>query len=129
MRDEQPDLSEELGHLYLGPQSKSRYVSPDFFAMISQEVCPRVAILGVFLLTFQRLQRSISYFNSNSSTLLTPNCMSGGRSMNLAQYKTDFIVRILRVLMIPLGLITRLLQDSCAVIFSPCHHRGRYKTA
>ncbi|PVH78812.1 hypothetical protein DL98DRAFT_236184 [Cadophora sp. DSE1049] len=26
------------GHLYLGPQSKSRYVSPDFFALISQEV-------------------------------------------------------------------------------------------
>jgi len=27
------------GHLYLGPQSKSRYVSPDFFALISQEAC------------------------------------------------------------------------------------------
>ncbi|CZR63089.1 uncharacterized protein PAC_12986 [Phialocephala subalpina] len=31
-------LSNNLGHLYIGPQSKSRYVSPDFFAMISQEI-------------------------------------------------------------------------------------------
>ncbi|KAK0100344.1 hypothetical protein ONS96_007624 [Cadophora gregata f. sp. sojae] len=34
-----PGGQDELnGHLYLGPQSKSRYVTPDFFAMISQEV-------------------------------------------------------------------------------------------
>jgi hypothetical protein len=31
------DLRSQLGHLYVGPQSKSRYVSAGFFAMISQE--------------------------------------------------------------------------------------------
>ncbi|KAH9216519.1 fungal-specific transcription factor domain-containing protein [Leptodontidium sp. 2 PMI_412] len=29
---------QDIGHLYLGSQSDSRYVSPDFFALISQEV-------------------------------------------------------------------------------------------
>src|SRR6266536_62772 len=46
------DLSDQLGHLYLGPQSKSRYVSPDFFAMVSQEVCLLYRLTVGSLLTF-----------------------------------------------------------------------------
>ena len=46
------DLSDQLGHLYLGPQSKSRYVSPDFFAMVSQEVCLLYSLTVGSLLTF-----------------------------------------------------------------------------
>lgn len=38
-------LSNNLGHLYVGSQSSSRYVSPDFFAMISQEVSANVTCL------------------------------------------------------------------------------------
>jgi hypothetical protein len=34
---ERQNLRGQMGHLYLGPQSKSRYVSPDFFARIGQE--------------------------------------------------------------------------------------------
>ena len=51
------DMSDELGHLYLGPQSKSRYISPDFFAMISQEVRLLNSLTVGPLLTFRRLQK------------------------------------------------------------------------
>ena len=32
---ERQDIRDQIGHLRLGPQSKSRYISPDFFAMRS----------------------------------------------------------------------------------------------
>ncbi|KAF8860231.1 hypothetical protein BDZ45DRAFT_724757 [Acephala macrosclerotiorum] len=42
-------LSNNLGHLYVGPQLKSRYVSPDFFAMISQEVSVDISEINYLL--------------------------------------------------------------------------------
>jgi hypothetical protein len=84
------DISDELGHLYLVPQSKSRYVSPDFFAMISQEV-RLIYILSVgSLLTLCRSQKSIIYSSSNSNTLLIPSSMFCGRS-KITHCKMDHI--------------------------------------
>ena len=57
----------QLGHLYVGPQSKSRYVSAGFFAMISQEARLLCRTSAIFLLTLRRLQKLITCSSSNSN--------------------------------------------------------------
>ena len=120
--DKEQDLSDELGHLYLGPQSKSRYVSPDFFAMISLEVGLLHSILVESPLTLHRLQKSIICSSSNSNTLLTPSFMFE-QMTQMTHYKLDHIVGALSALMTR-GLIARPLQDNSAAIFSPCRRHG-----
>jgi hypothetical protein len=116
------DLSDELGHLYLGPQSKSRYVSPDFFAMISQEVRLLYSFSVGSLLTLHRSQKSIIYSSSNSSTLLIPSSMFCERS-KITHCKTDHIVVARRAIMIP-DFTARPSQDSSVAIFSHTHRHG-----
>jgi hypothetical protein len=62
------DLRSQLGHLYVGPQSKSRYVSAGFFAMISQEARLLCRNFCRILLTLRRLQKLITCSSSNSNT-------------------------------------------------------------
>lgn len=116
------DLSDELGHLYLGPQSKSRYVSSDFFALIGQEVRLLYSFSVGSLLTLRRSQKSIIYSSSNSSTLLIPSSMFCERS-KITNCKTDHIVVARQALMIP-DFRARPSQDSSVAIFSLTHRHG-----
>lgn len=116
------DISDELGHLYLGPQSKSRYVSPDYFAMISQEVCLLHSISVESLLTLRRPQKSMIYSSSNNNTLLTLSSMFRERIKTI-RCKTDHIV-VARWALVNPDFTARPLQDSSVAIFFLIRRHG-----
>jgi hypothetical protein len=66
------DIQTQFGHLYLGPQSKCRYISSAFFAAINQEVLLLHQIRLRCLVYLRRLLKLITCLNNNSNTTLIP---------------------------------------------------------
>jgi hypothetical protein len=74
------DIQTQFGHLYLGPQSKCRYISSAFFAAINQEVIVLYHIRLRCLSYLRRVLKLITCLNNNSNTPLILSCLFDKRN-------------------------------------------------
>lgn len=116
------DLKSQLGHLYVGPQSKSRYVSAGFFAMISQEARLLYRTYVAFLLTLRRLQKLITCSSSNSNTHWILSFAFRERIWTTLR-KPDRIV-VARWALMMQTFTARVLQDNSVAIYFLYHPHG-----